>query len=43
MKEVITATIIAGWVATAAFFMSPEKFGEVFKRFDDARFTMQCD
>jgi hypothetical protein len=43
MKETITATIIMGWFIAAMFFAAPDKFGEVFKRFDDARFTMQCD
>ena len=43
MKEVITTTIIAGWVIAAIFLTNPEKFGEVFKQFDDARYTMQCD
>lgn len=43
MKNVIIASIITGWFVAGMFFAAPEQFGEVFKRFDDARFTMQCD
>jgi hypothetical protein len=43
MKTALAGTIAMGWIFFALFLGNPESFGKIFKRFDDARYTMQCD
>lgn len=40
---VITISIVQVWVTMAVFVNYPEAYGNIMRKFDETRFTMQCD